>query len=231
MRAPAAVPDFLAATRSSYDRVAADYAAHFRDGLADMPVERSVLSLFAEVVRGPVLDVGCGTGIVTGELARLGIDVSGVDLSPGMLDMARRQLPELTFEVGSMLALPHADDAFAGVVAWYSTIHVPDPDLPAALAELARVLRPGGHLLLAFQVGEEPRHMTSALGHEIELVFHRRRPSRMAELLAVAGTPVRVRTVREAQDEERTPQAFLLAQKAEEPRPGGRGSSVDSSGQ
>jgi len=213
MPVAAVLADVLAATRTSYDTVAVDYAEHFRDELARQPVERSVLSLFADVVRGPVLDVGCGTGYATGELARLGVGVSGLDLSPGMLEVARRRLPQVTFEVGSMLALPHADGTFGGVVAWYSTIHVPDADLPDALAELARVLRPGGHLLLGFQVGTEPRRMTTALGHEIALDFHRRQPAHMAELLAAAGVPVRVRTVRQAQDGERTPQAFLLAQK------------------
>lgn len=213
MLVAAVLADVLAATRASYDTIAVDYAEMARDELARKPVERSVLSLFADVVRGPVLDVGCGTGFATGELVRLGVEVSGLDLSPGMLEVARRRLPDVTFEVGSMLALPHADGEFGGVVSWYSTIHVPDPDLPAALAELARVLRPGGHLLLGFQVGTEPRRMTSALGHEIELDFHRRQPAHMAELLAAVGVPVRVRTVRDAQDEERTPQAFLLAQK------------------
>lgn len=214
MRVAAAVlADVLAATRTSYDTLAVDYAEHFRDGHDNMPVERSVLSLFADMVHGPVLDVGCGTGLATSELARLGVEVSGLDLSPGMLEVARRRLPEVTFEVGSMLALPYADSAFGGVVAWYSTIHVPDADLPTALAELARVLRPGGHLLLGFQVGTEPRRMTSALGHEIELDFHRRQPAHMAELLAAAGVPVRVRTVRAAMEDERTPHAFLLARK------------------
>ena len=118
------------------------------------------------------------------------------------------------FEVGSMLALPHADAAFGGVSAWYSTIHVPDDLLPTALAELARVLRPGGHLLLGFQVGDEPMHMTSALDrHDIELVFHRRRPDRMAALLAAAGVPVEVTTVRERLKDERTAHAFLIARK------------------
>jgi ubiquinone/menaquinone biosynthesis C-methylase UbiE len=206
----AAPADFLTATRVSYDKVAVDYAEHFRDD----PVERSVLGLFASVVDGPVLDVGCGTGFATGELARLGVEVSGLDLSPGMLEVARERLPELRFEVGSMLALPHADEAFGGVVAWYSTIHVPDPDLPAALAELARVLRPDGHLLLGFQTGDEPPlHLTSALGHEIALDFHRRQPEHMADLLAAAGVPVFVRTVRDAMENERTPHAFLLARK------------------
>ncbi len=208
-----AKPDFLAATRESYDRVAVDYHNHFHDGFADKPVELSALSLFASVVDGPVLEVGCGTGLATRELVRLGLDVSGVDLSPGMLAVARSSLPQLDFTVASMLALPQASDTFAGVVAFYSTIHVPDDLLPTALAELARVLRPGGHLLLGFQVGDEPLRMTSALGHEIALDFHRRQPAHMAALLAEAGVPVRVQTVREADEGERTPHAFLLARK------------------
>lgn len=205
--------DFLTTTRSSYDTIAVDYAEHFRDELADYPVELSVLSLFASVVRGPVLSVGCGTGMETAVLAGHGVDVAGLDLSPGMLAVARTRLPDVEFTVGSMLELPHADGTLGGVTAWYSTIHVPDEQLPTALAELTRVLRPGGHLLLAFQTGDEPRHMTSALGHEIALVFHRRRPERMAELLAAAGVPVWVRTVREAREGELTPHAFLLARK------------------
>jgi ubiquinone/menaquinone biosynthesis C-methylase UbiE len=205
--------DFLSATRASYDALAADYAAHFRDELASKPVDTSVLGLFASIVRGPVLDVGCGTGIATSHLHDLGVRLAGVDLSPGMLAIAREQCPSVPFEVGSMLALDASAGAFGGVVSWYSTIHVPDDDLPTALAEFHRVLKPGGHLLLAFQVGDEPLHMTSALGHAITLDFHRRRPGRMAELLTAAGVPVQVSTVRVAEESERTPHAFLLAQK------------------
>lgn len=206
-------PDFLTATRSSYDRVAVDYAERARGELASRPVERAVLALFASVVDGPVLDVGCGTGMATAHLHGLGADIAGVDLSPGMLDIARRTCPEVDFAEASMLALPHADATFAGVVAWYSTIHVPDDLLPTAVSELARVLPPGGHLLLGFQVGDEPRHMTSALGHDVELTFHRRRPERMAELLGAAGVPVEVTTVRVATQGEPTPHAFLLARR------------------
>jgi ubiquinone/menaquinone biosynthesis C-methylase UbiE len=205
--------DFLTATRSSYDRVAVDYHEYGLAEMARQPVERAVLGLFASLVDGPVLDVGCGTGLATAHLHGLGVDITGVDLSPGMLDVARRSCPDVEFEVASMLALPHADAAFAGVVAWYSTIHVPDNLLPTALSELARVLRPGGHLMLGFQVGDEPRHLTSALGHDLDLVFHRRRPDRMAALLADAGVPVEVTTVRVAQEGELTSQAFLIARK------------------
>jgi SAM-dependent methyltransferase len=209
----AALPDFLDATRSSYDRVAVSYANHFRHALAGQPVERAVLGLFASLVDGPVLDVGCGTGLATAQLHGLGVAVSGVDLSPGMLAVAREYLRGVDFEVASMLALPHGDATFGGVMSWYSTIHVPDDLLPTALSELVRVVRPGGHLLLGFQVGDEPLYMTSALGHDLDLVFHRRRPDRMAALLTDAGAPVEITTVRERQETERTGQAFLIARK------------------
>ncbi|MCA1656034.1 MAG: class I SAM-dependent methyltransferase [Pseudonocardiaceae bacterium] len=173
-----------------------------------------MLGLFASVVRGPALDVGCGTGLATAHLHDLGVAISGLDLSPGMVAVARSSFPALAFTVGSMLSLPVPSGALGGVLAWYSTIHVPDDLLPRALAEFQRVLAPGGHLLLAFQVGDEPLHLTSGLGHAITLDFHRRRPSRVAGLLRAAGLPVRARTVREAEyDAETTPQAFLLAHK------------------
>lgn len=87
--------DFLDATRRSYDATADDYAEWIRDELAAKPFDRAVLAVFAELVRGPVADVGCGTGRITAHLAGLGVDVAGVDLSPGMLAAARRTYPHL----------------------------------------------------------------------------------------------------------------------------------------
>ncbi|TCJ34357.1 hypothetical protein E0504_34525 [Parafrankia sp. BMG5.11] len=63
--------------------------------------------------------------------------------------------------------------------------------MPGVFAEFRRVLAPGGHLLLAFQVGDEPMRLTEAFGQAISLDFHRRRPERVAGLLAVADLPVR----------------------------------------
>lgn len=100
-----------------------------------------------------------------------------------------------------------------GVLAYYSTIHVPDDRLPTVLAEFCRVLAPGGHLLLAFQVGDEPRRLAEVFGHAVTLEFHRRRPERMAELLDLAGFVVRSRLVREPAAGERTAQAYLVARK------------------
>ncbi len=87
-------PDFLRSTRASYDAVAPDYSGHFRDELAAKPLDRAMLAGFAEFVRtagaGPVADIGCGTGRVTGHLSGLGLSVFGVDLSPQMVAVARR---------------------------------------------------------------------------------------------------------------------------------------------
>lgn len=210
-------PDFVQITRASYDAVAVEYAEYVRDELRTNPWERAVLGVFAELVladgAGPVADVGCGTGRVTAHLRGLGLDVFGIDLSPGMLAVARSAHPDVRFEVGSMLALDLPDGALAGVLAYYSTIHVPDDRLPTVLAEFCRVLAPGGHLLLAFQVGDEPRRLAEVFGHAVTLEFHRRRPERMAELLDLAGFVVRSRLVREPAAGERTAQAYLVARK------------------
>ncbi|MFC4606994.1 class I SAM-dependent DNA methyltransferase [Streptomyces maoxianensis] len=214
-------PDFVRTTRASYDAVAADYAEHFRDELAAKPLDRAMLAGFAELVLaaggGPVADVGCGTGRVTAHMNGLGLSVFGVDLSPRMVAVARQTHPGLRFEVGSMLALDLPDGALAGIMAWYSTIHIPQEQLPEVFAEFHRVLAPGGHLLVAFQVGDEPLRRTEAFGHVISLDFHRRQPEGVAELLSRAGLVMLGRLLRERDDDgdfaEKTQQAFLLARK------------------
>ncbi|MEU1051267.1 methyltransferase domain-containing protein [Streptomyces sp. NPDC005876] len=206
-------------TRAFYDAIAEDYAEHFRDVLVVAPLDGAVLAAFAETVRaagadaGPVADLGCGPGRITGHLASLGLPVFGLDLSEGMLAVARRENPGLRFQRGSMLELPLADGALAGAVSWYSTIHTPEERLPDLFAEFHRVLAPGGHLLLAFQVGDIPLTLDRPFGRPVSLDFLRRRPERMAELLAAAGFDVRSRTVREPEETagESAPQAFLTA--------------------
>jgi len=214
-------PDFLRDTRASYDTVAAAYAEWLRDELAAKPLDRAILAAFAELVRavgqGLVADVGCGAGRVTAHLNDLGLPAFGIDLSPQMVAVARQSYPGLRFEVGSMLALDLSDGTLGGLLAWYSTIHVPDDRLPEAFAEFYRVLAPGGYALLAFQVGNEPRHVTQALGQPVSVVLYQRQPDHVTGLLDRAGLAVRAQLVRGPDDEgdfiERTPQAFLLARK------------------
>ncbi|MFF1573451.1 class I SAM-dependent DNA methyltransferase [Leifsonia sp. NPDC058292] len=202
-------------TCTAYDAVASDYAAMLEDELARKPVDRAMLGVFAEYLLadggGAVADLGCGPGRVTIELAGLGLDAFGVDLSPGMIEVARRAHPHLRFDVGTMADLELGDDALAGALAWYSIIHTPDERQPALFAEFARVIRPGGWLLLAFQVGDDVVHLERAYGHELSLDTRRQRPARVAELLSAAGFEERLRAVRAPDAGEKTQQAYVLA--------------------
>jgi SAM-dependent methyltransferase len=204
--------------RSSYDTVAAEYAKLYEGEMDAKVIDRVALDAFAELAGdGRVADVGCGPGRTTAYLAGKGVDVFGIDLSPGMVEQARALFPHLSFEVGTMTALDLPDASLAGICAWYSTIHLSDEHLPAAFAEFHRVLRPGGHAILAFQVGDETGERTEAFGYEIALRFHRRPPERVAAFLADAGLPVRATIVREPEVypfvAEKVPQAYLLARK------------------
>lgn len=215
-------PHFAAATRAAYDVLAADYADRFADELAVKPFDRAVLAVFAELVRaqraGAVVDVGCGPGRIAAHLNDLGLSVSGIDLSLGMVEQARRGHPHLRFREGSMTALDIEDGSLGGIVAWYSIIHVPDEHLPRVLAEFHRVLAPGGYLQLAFAVGDEVVHRTEVGGHPVSLDFHPRQPDHVAELLGEAGLREHARLLRQPDEEgefrELTPQCFLLARKA-----------------
>ncbi|MFE6053663.1 class I SAM-dependent DNA methyltransferase [Kitasatospora sp. NPDC056446] len=211
-------PEFLTTTRAFYDAIAADYADRFRDALDAMPTDRAMLALFADLVRaerpdGKTAELGCGPGLVTRHLYRLGLDVRGIDLSPRMVELAREACPEVPFTVGSLFDLPFRDGELTGAVAWYSIIHTPAERLAEVFAEFARVLAPGGHLLLAFQVGDEPLRLDKPFGHPVSLDFRRLRPERVEEAAREAGLPVTSRTVREPAGEESTRQAYLLARK------------------
>jgi SAM-dependent methyltransferase len=211
-------PSYLRAIQAGYDAVAADYAEWVSNDLATKPLDRALLAAFAELVhadgRRPVGDLGCGPGRVTAHLRRLGLRAFGVDLSPAMVALARRTYPELRFDEGSLTAVDAPDGALGGIVAWYSIIHTPPEDLPVVFAEFHRVLAPGGHLLLAFQVGDEPCHLAEAFGHVVSLDFYRFQPDRIAQLLGEAGLAVSARLLREPEQTERVQQACVLARKS-----------------
>jgi SAM-dependent methyltransferase len=141
-------PDIAAA----YDVAAATYADRFAGELAGKPLDRQLLDEFARTVadQGPVWDVGCGAaGHITRFLADQEVEVIGSDISPGVVAEARRRQPDLDFRVADMRRLPVPDGSLAGILAFYSLIHLPRPQIPVALAEFRRALAPTGSLLLA----------------------------------------------------------------------------------
>lgn len=195
--------------REAYDEIAGEYAEFARGLLAGNPFERAPLDVFTECVGGgPVADLGCGEGRITGYLAKAGLEVSGIDLSPRMIELARAGHPGLRFEVGSLLRTGLPSASLAGLVAWYSLIHLPPEHLPGALTEFARVLRGGGYALLGFQAADSDSEPV-AFDHAV-VEAYRWWPERLAEVAGVAGFEVVMRMVRAPRPGERFDQACLL---------------------
>ncbi|MGW2384514.1 class I SAM-dependent DNA methyltransferase [Streptomyces sp. NPDC001658] len=212
-------PDFIQAAQDSYDVIADAYGELHPDGLGGRPLEGALLSAFAEMVRAggtaPVADLGSGPGYVTARLDALGLPVFGVDLSPRMVELARRAHPGLRFHVGSMTSLDLPDGTLGGITALYSIIHLPDEELPGVFAEFHRVLVPGGHVLLVFQSGDEEgrAHLEERYGRTISLDYFWRTPETVAEHVEKAGLTVLARMLREPYEDEVRPRAFVLARK------------------
>lgn len=228
--------EYLPATQTSYDAVAAAYADQLSDELRRKPLDRALLTAFAEQVRAvspaqsptadasqtppsrtgraPVWDVGCGPGHVTAFLAGLGLDAAGIDLSGQMVAQARARHPDLEFSVGSMTALPAPDGSWAGLVCFYALIHmIEDAGVRTALVEFRRVLADGGLLLLAVHAGEEVRHSQEWFGAPVDVSFRFFDPGWLSAELDRAGFTVEALTRRQPYPdaEVATERAYFLA--------------------
>ncbi|WP_353951599.1 class I SAM-dependent methyltransferase [Knoellia sp. S7-12] len=202
----------------AYDTVAKTYATHIPDTSAESPLELAMVDAFIAAVKadgddGRVLDAGCGAGRMSRYLADRGCAVQGMDLSPGMVEMAHRDHPDLSFAVGSLTDLPFPDGAFAGVLLWYSAIHTPPQGQPQIFAEAARVLRPAGQLLIGLQAGAGTRDVSASyarFGHMVELERHLYTADEVAAFATAAGLSETARLVRRPRGTERDDQAALL---------------------
>jgi SAM-dependent methyltransferase len=157
---------------AAYDVVAQDYATTFDHELDGKPADRDLLDRLAATVpgRGQVWDIGCGAaGHITRYLADRGVDAIGVDISPGSLAVAGQRHRDLRFFAADMRDLPAADRSLAGIVAFYSVIHLPRDQVPAALAEFRRVLAPGGVLLMSMHSGEGEVDADEWFGHAVRV--------------------------------------------------------------
>jgi SAM-dependent methyltransferase len=129
-------------------------AAVYDDAFARL-TSQSIPALVAALGLSPgqrMLDVCCGPGYVAAQGARQGAEVTGLDFSSAMIARAKAHYPQPHFQEGDAQALPFADAAFDAVSMNYGLLHLDQPE--RALAEVARVLRPGGRF--AFTVWAPP---------------------------------------------------------------------------
>ncbi|MGH3860559.1 class I SAM-dependent methyltransferase [Actinokineospora sp.] len=210
-------------TRRSYDLVADRYADELGDELRRKPLDRAMLDAFADLTaEGPVADIGCGPAHVAAYLAHRGVPVVGMDLSPAMCAAARG----VPTAAADMTALPVRSGTLAGLVCLYAVIHLDADHRAAAYAEFARVLRPGGHALIAFHTSDADiptggsKHLDAWWGHEVDLTFRYLDPAAETEALAAAGLRIVARLDRAPHEgvEHASNRSYLLVDHARDHR-------------
>lgn len=141
--------------KQAYSKRASEYVAAL-GSVEDMdPLDVALIAGWGTRVDGPILDAGSGPGHWTELLRDRGCDVTGIDVVPEFVDSARKRFPLASFEVGDLLDLPIEDARFGGVLAWYSLIHMQPELCKQSLKEIARILKPGGHLLVGAFLGTQ----------------------------------------------------------------------------
>ena len=159
-------------------------------------------------VEGPILDAGCGPGHLTGFLDSLGCNVTGVDLVPDFVTHAREAYPGVSFEVASLSDVDRPDSSVAGVLAWYSLIHLDPEQLDGVLAQIRRIVVPGGPLVVGFFDGP----VCETFDHKV-ISAYRWPVDKMVARLAAAGFVEVDRQQREHEGERRA-QEVLVARAA-----------------
>jgi ubiquinone/menaquinone biosynthesis C-methylase UbiE len=206
--------------RAAHDVLAEFYADRLAGILERTPAERAVLGLFCESVLAAELgtsiaDVGCGTGRLEPYLAAQGLSPRGVDLSPEMIRVARRDFPGFRFDVADVRDLPFPDASLAGVVCWYSLMFLAPPDRPVAFGELARVVKPGGYLVTAFKAGDSQlRRAGRSTGLGVEFDIYWLAPEDMERQVTDAGFATVFWGGRAPDGEEASTQGYLIAQRS-----------------
>lgn len=175
--------------QASYDAVAEEYVRRIADELRHKPLDRALLDRFAAATRerGPVCDLGGGPGHVARYLNEQGVQVVGYDLSPKMVEAARGLNPGIAFHQADMTALDHANESWAGLVAFYSLIHIPRLEIRDTLRAFCRILQPGGLLLVAFHIGDETLHLDDWWERKVNVDFFFFQPHEIARELENAG--------------------------------------------
>lgn len=155
-----------------YNQVADDYAIERWDELSNKHIDRLLLKEFASANKdkGPCADFGCGPGQTTKFLYDNGLkDVTGIDLSPAMINVARRLSPQIKFETGDLLNIAYSSGYLGSVLAFYAIVHFTKDEIRKCFGEINRVLKTGGDFLFSFHVGDEIVHFDKAHDKEIDV--------------------------------------------------------------
>lgn len=171
--------------REAYAARAREYSDRFGTIEAMSPADRQLIEGWAGAVEGRILDAGCGPGHWTAHLVALGRGAEGMDPVDEFVEIARVAHPQVPYRVASFVDLVEAPHQYGGILAWYSLIHLPPPELAETLEILHAALAPGGRLLLGFFDGSK----VAPFDHAVTPA-HFWPASRMQSLVEAAGFTV-----------------------------------------
>ncbi|OII39385.1 class I SAM-dependent methyltransferase [Plantibacter sp. MMLR14_011] len=198
----------MSTVRDAYARRSAEYVKLLGTMASVHPSDRQLVTSWADRIIGPALDAGCGPGHWTAYLTSRGLDIRGIDLVPEFIAHARAEHPETRFDLGSLDTLDAETGSVGGVLAWYSLIHHRPDTIETPLAEFARVLRPGGGLLIGCFEGPS----VEAFDHAVATAY--RWPiAELAERVRRAGFEVIETHTRTSLDQR--PHGAILARRAD----------------
>lgn len=205
--------------KKCYDATAESYAATRIDELSNKPLDQMLLHEFARLNRdkGPCADFGCGPGHTTRFLYDAGVsDITGIDISSSMVNVARKSFPINKFETGDLLRLHYDDSVFGSALAFYAIVHFDYDQLAIAFREVHRVLRKDAQFLFSFHVGEEIVHFDEANGIDIDIDLHFLETNRVLEILHKSNFITRetIERLPYPEVEYKTKRAYIWAQKS-----------------
>lgn len=141
--------------RKAYSAVTDLYIELFGTVQQVHPDDLAFIGRHLSIQPGKVLDAGCGPGHITAYLRSRGVDTMGIDLVPGFIAHARATHPDGEYQLGSITSLDVVDHSIAGILAWFSLIHLPPQKIDGALAEFRRAMAPAGTLVVGFFDGDD----------------------------------------------------------------------------
>ncbi|WP_266078697.1 class I SAM-dependent methyltransferase [Haladaptatus caseinilyticus] len=196
--------------RRAYDEIADDYLAERAQSGDDTVLLGEFCDRLPENAR--VLDAGCGAGRPIARRLAAEYDLVGIDFSREQVMRARENVPAGRFCQSDMTQLGLSTEAFDGVCAYYSVIHVPIDEHPDVIREFHRVLRPGGYLLLTVGSSAWEGSNDDWLGTGVEMHWSTLAPEGSTTIVEDAGFEVRWR--RTVNDSMGDTTDFVLARKS-----------------
>ena len=159
--------------KNTYNTIAQEYTAAFTDEHDKKPKDREILLRFSQEIgnRKPVWDLGCGPGQTAGYLKNLGVEISGLDLSENIIELAKTINPDIHFQKGNILELEFENNSISAVAAFYAIVHFTEKQVETAFHEIFRVLRPDGLFLFTYHIGRNTIHLDEFLGKRVDIEF------------------------------------------------------------